>query len=545
MNKTTVLILLAVAWCLSTINAQEQRPMHEWCYMQQKGMTFQAINALMEAKHQGKSSSKRSENYSREYKQYKRWATMWKSRVDADGNFVSPMHTYNEWLKIQKDTDLSRSSAGANWTSLGPSTLPTDTSVTYTGLGRLNAIAFEPGNNNTIWVGSPSGGLWKSTTGGSAWSPMTDGLPVMGISDIVIDHSNVNTMYIATGDADGQHTPSIGVMKSTNGGATWATTGLNFMKDSTFQVPHMVMHPSTSATLLATSSKGIYKTTNGGTTWTLVHTGKTHAIMYGAGSSTVMYATADGGYDAQWNVISAKILKSTNGGDTWADITPTAIQNSNSEKVEIAVTAADPNFLFAYGNDNTAVTSSNGGTTWSTMATFPTQFDAQGTYNTAIAIAPNNKNLLMIGGVNEWRSTNGGTTWEIYLDGYWSQGNPYFYVHSDHHMFKFMPGSNTIMFACHDGGVHKGDVTASTPWTDLSSGLGITQHYGLGLAGNNASVVIAGAQDNDAIRYTGSGTWATVFGPVDGIDGVVDYSSPTLIGYATKQEGDFVRTTDG
>ena len=64
-------------------------------------------------------------------------------------------------------------------------------------------MAFHPTDISAFWVGSAGGGLWKTTDAGGTWNALTDDLPVLGISDIAIDYTNPNVIYIATGDADG------------------------------------------------------------------------------------------------------------------------------------------------------------------------------------------------------------------------------------------------------------------------------------------------------------------------------------------------------
>lgn len=63
-------------------------------------------------------------------------------------------------------------------------------------------MGFHPTNSNTFWVGTPAGGLWKTTNGGNTWTTNTDNLPVLGVSDIAINPDNPSIMYIATGDGD-------------------------------------------------------------------------------------------------------------------------------------------------------------------------------------------------------------------------------------------------------------------------------------------------------------------------------------------------------
>ena len=94
----------------------------------------------------------------------------------------------------------------------------------------MNCIAFDPFDANIIWVGSPAGGLWKSVDGGANWTTNTDNLPVIGVH-IAINPDNNQIMYIVTGDAYATDTYSIGVLKSTDGGQSWNTTGISYSVD--------------------------------------------------------------------------------------------------------------------------------------------------------------------------------------------------------------------------------------------------------------------------------------------------------------------------
>ncbi|MDQ4141807.1 MAG: hypothetical protein M3142_14960, partial [Bacteroidota bacterium] len=166
------------------------------------------------------------------YKPFKRWEWFWEPRVGKEGNFPSPSVVMEEWEKyllshpeVNKPS-LKRNSLSPNdplknkdsggeatstpalqnttgaWNPLGPSS----SFGGYSGVGRLNCITFHPTDANTFWVGSPSGGIWKTTTGGTSWTSLGDNLPVIGVSAIVIDPTNPDIMYIATGDRDGGNT---------------------------------------------------------------------------------------------------------------------------------------------------------------------------------------------------------------------------------------------------------------------------------------------------------------------------------------------------
>ncbi len=98
-------------------------------------------------------------------------------------NSLSKSTTYNE-----------------SWSNLGTNS----SAGGYAGIGRINCIAFHPTDNNTFWVGSPSGGIWKTTDGGANWTILNNDQLVLGVSAIAIpsDYATTNTIYIATGDRD-------------------------------------------------------------------------------------------------------------------------------------------------------------------------------------------------------------------------------------------------------------------------------------------------------------------------------------------------------
>src|SRR3989338_3317613 len=119
------------------------------------------------------------------------------------------------------------------------------------GAGRLNFVRFDPTNSNTIFVGAPDGGLWKSTNGGTSWTTSTDQLTVIGCTDVAIDPGNTQIMYLATGDGDAGDCYSIGILKSTDGGATWNTTGLSWTVNQGRTISKLLMHPTNSQILIA------------------------------------------------------------------------------------------------------------------------------------------------------------------------------------------------------------------------------------------------------------------------------------------------------
>ena len=166
------------------------------------------------------------------HKPFKRWESFYENQLNPDGTIIKPQQLWEAWRqknasKPAKTSNSIMALPPSNWQPVGPFT-HTNTGSWSSGQGRTSAVAIDPFNTNIIYVGSPAGGIWKSTNNGSTWTPLSDELPQIGISGIAIDHTNSNTIFITTGDKDASDTYSIGVLKSTNGGLNWVTTGYFF-----------------------------------------------------------------------------------------------------------------------------------------------------------------------------------------------------------------------------------------------------------------------------------------------------------------------------
>lgn len=485
------------------------------------------------------------------YKQFKRWENFMEPRVYPTGKL--PHEIINVELKkvIQEASYPSqhRSLFAANWQPLGPTNVPTNgLGYASAGIGRVNCVRFDPSNSNIIWIGTPGGGLWKSINGGSTWTNIPTTTASLGISDIAIHPSNSNIIYVATGDADASDTYSVGILKSTDGGATWSVVGLQKVPSNYFRIARLIINPTNPDIVLAATNQGVYRTTTGGGTFTaVIASGIFYDLEFKPGDPNVVYAASysSGG--------TGKCYYSTNGGSSFN--AATGIPASGVMRISIAVSPADPTVVYALIANSTDAgykglyKSTNSGQTYSLVHSTPnilsgdetgSSAGGQGWYDLALAVSPLDINLLYVGGVNVWKSTNGGSTFTI--TGHWYAGSsgtlPF--VHADHHNLDFIPNTNTI-FSCNDGGLRKSTNNGSS-WTDLSNGLQITQFYRLSGAATNANIIYAGAQDNGTNRIS-SGAWSSVFGG-DGMKCLVDHTNANTV-YVSYQFGNLQRSTNG
>lgn len=495
------------------------------------------------------------------WKLYKRWEYFWEQRTDAQTGQFPVTNSVIEYEKYKanhqnlKKTNLFTS----NWTNLGTNT----SSGGYAGLGRINCVVFHPTDNNTFWVGSPSGGIWKTINGGSSWTNLNDNLSVLGVSDIAIDPTNTNIIYIATGDRDGgsmwslgggqsADNVSIGVLKTTDGGATWNTTGLTYAASSSKNVYRLLIHPTDNQILLASTSDGIYKSTNGGTSWTLKTSNLWIDMEFKPGDPTIIYASSVG-YGSSY------INRSTNTGDSW---TLSAAIAAGGYRNELGVSVANPAIVYMLSATNNSkfrgvYKSTDSGSSFSQVQDSTKYLlgyysdgttggnKGQGTYDLCITVSPSDANTVYVGGVNTWKSVDGGLNWTI--NNMWTSTAPYNTsgapeVHADKHALAFQ--NSTTLYEGNDGGIYK-TTNGGTNWTDLSNGLVISQIYRIGISQTDANVILAGLQDNGSKKYIGAAnTWADATGG-DGMECIIDFNNTTSYMYSTYSNGTIYRNTNG
>lgn len=453
------------------------------------------------------------------FKPFKRWEYHWQNQLNTDGTIMTPQQLWQAW-NTKKNRSTNRNSTiqslpPSNWEPVGPFT-HTNTGSWSSGQGRVNVVAIDPSNPSTIYVGTPAGGVWKSTNSGSSWIPLSDELPQIGVSGIAVDPTNSNTIYISTGDRDASDTYSVGVLKSTNGGTTWNTTGLTFSGTSNF-AGDIIIHPTNSQIILCATSAGIYRTLDGGITWVVEQTGdfSQGSLRFKPTDPSVVYAASNN-----------RFYKSTNTGDTFTNITLGLSASAATGRMLLDITPANANYVYVLSiNTSNALNgiyqSTNSGTSFSkTSGSTDILESTQGWYDLALAVSPTNANEVYTGCLNIWKSSDSGIS--VTKLNNWSSPSSPSYTHADIHFLQFMNGK---LYCGSDGGVYVSEDNGLS-FTDLTGGLQISQFYKISVSKQSSGKMVGGLQDNGGYAFSNAG-WKNFYG-ADGMDTAVSQSNSNL-----------------
>ncbi|MFZ2899666.1 MAG: HYR domain-containing protein [Saprospiraceae bacterium] len=547
MKKLVFLFLLPFAF--ASLNAQ---PYTQWMRQAEEGASFQDIQRSAEDwyryRDQGRGSG---------YRQFKRWEYLVQDRLDENGamvNFSRMIWDASQGLsskKTEKGETENEESCQAAWNILAPLDGYTTSPGGYNpGLGRVNVVAFHPGDPNVVFCGTPAGGLWKTNDLGGSWFPLTDHLPSIGVSGIAIHPTNHDLMYILTGDGDGADTYCIGVLKSTDGGQSWEETGMKFGPSQLIRGYKLAMYPNNPDAMLAATSAGLLRTVNGGANWSNIKSGHFVDIEFHPANPSIIYASTQD-----------LVYRSTNGGIDW--VTVSSGLPSGENRIALGVSPANPDYLYVLAGpaDGDGVfkglyRSVNSGGAFSAQATtpnilgYPIEGDddrSQSAYDLAIAVDPDDGETVITGGINVWRSTDGGFTLNISAHWYFPNlpANGLQYTHADIHELVYNPhdgslwcGSDGGIFVSYDDGI---------TWEDRSSvgapGLAITQFYRISSFPGASPIIIGGTQDNGSNRWDGDGN-IRHFDGADGMDCMI-HPADSMIQYHTRQNGGLRKSADG
>jgi hypothetical protein len=451
----------------------------------------------------------------------------------ATGNYFSDDPQY-----IDPTSNFSNSGAGDRWVG-----------------GRITALAAAP--DGTLYLGAADGGVWKSADGGQHWTPLTDSQGTLSIGALLVLPSSGGgyTVYAGTGEANtsSDSYAGIGVLKSSNGGASWGQVGGSELNGA------LIFRLAQDGTrILAATSHGLYSfDTSSSTVWT--------PVLQPGGSSTsnlnvanmitdVAVVPGTGGQQvlavAGWRsgAPTNGFYRSTDAGSTFTYVAnPQGWVPAKAEgRTTIAYSAAgdrlyaivqSPYLLNVGTNGKTLLQgvfeSANGSPLgpWTKIADSEKLQSSgsaqaihrigkgygpgiQAWYNQFLAVDPSNKDHLYLGLEEVYETTNAGAGWNT-IAPYWNFGFSCFsyspfegtcnhdQAHSDQHAALIAGGR---LYIGNDGGVYSKSVTDHTTgnWTDLNQHLDVLQYYAA--MGSGDSTIYGGLQDNGSSRIFPSPT---------------------------------------
>jgi len=294
--------------------------------------------------------------------------------------------------------------------------------------GRSIAVSGVKGRPREAYFGAVGGGLWKTTDAGNNWAPVTDGqITSSSVGAVAVAESNPDVVWIGMGESciRGNIMPGDGVYKSTDAGKTWANVGFKNVD----AISKIRIHPANPDIVYVAAfglyygpsdERGVFKTTDGGKTWkkTLFRDAKTGAvdIMIDANNPNVLYAALWEAYRVEYQMSSggpgSGLFKSTDGGETWTEITRNAgMPQGLVGRIGIANTKADSNRIYALvENENGGLfVSDDAGASWKLINT-NRAIRQRAFYYTHVFGDASNKDVVYMQNTALFRSTDGGKT---------------------------------------------------------------------------------------------------------------------------------------
>ena len=381
-----------------------------------------------------------------------------------------------------------------SWTSLGPDRL--DNGWT----GRADTIAVDPGNINTMYVGAPTGGVWKSTAGGNSWTPVTDSMPSQNLSAMAMDPTDSQIIYVGS---------EAGLYKTTDGGTTWSV--FTDTSIGTYFHTLIIRYSGAGFDLFAGTNSGVWRYQGSDKTltkaspadWTRIKTGEVASLVQHPTDPTRFWV-------AIWANNFSILYRSKQGtiptGDgSWDQLL------FFQGPVRLAAAPSQPGMLYAGISEPGTYEvwrSPDWGDSWYKRFWQATKgyewlTDDKGGfwenyYNGYIVVDPDDADIIYRGHVQLYRSDGGGAGgagWTRIVG-----------VHYDQHGLGFEPGNPQTIFVLGDGGVFKCTGRGAS-CSSLNHGLRTMQFFDIALADTDPSLIIGGTQDNGTSGTTGSTVW--------------------------------------
>ena len=377
--------------------------------------------------------------------------------------------------------------------------------------GRVTAIDVVNDNPDIMYVGTASGGLWKSTSGGIKWEPIFDKEVTASIGAVAIQQNNPSVIWVGTGEGNPRNSLNggYGVYKSLDGGKTWKSMGL----ENTRHIHRIKIDPMNPNTVYVGAigspwgehpERGVYKTTDGGETWEKVlfvnnKTGVADLIMDPTNPNKLIAAMWEHKRDP-WFFNSggsgSGLYMTHDGGKNWKKLSEEdGLPKGDLGRIGVAIAPGKPNVVYALveAKKNALYKSEDGGFKWKKIND-KGDIGNRPFYYSEIYVDPENENRVFSVFTYVNVSQDGGKNFEELMPAYGVDNG----VHPDHHAFWIHPDNGQFMMDGNDGGLNISKDGGKT-WRFVGN-LPVAQFYHIATDNEYPYNVYGGMQDNGSWR---------------------------------------------
>lgn len=418
--------------------------------------------------------------------------------------------------------------------------------------GRISDFAVNPDNPKEYFVATSSGGVWKTTTAGTSFTPVFDSQGSYSIGCVTMAAQNHNLIWVGTGENNNQRSVAYGdgVYKSEDGGKSWKNMGLK----SSEHIGRIVIDPRDSEHVFvaaygplwsAGGERGLYRTVDGGETWQAVltiseHTGVSEVFL-DPRDPDLIYAVAHQRRRHVFTLIDggpeSAVYRSKDGGESWDKLSG-GLPQGDVGRIGLAISPVDPDVVFAIVEAAPGrggfFRSTDRGSSWEKRSSY----HSSGNYYQEILCDPVDIDRVYSMDTFLQVTDDGGETWRAL--GERSK-------HWDNHAMWINPADPDYYLVGGDGGVYESFDRGRT-WKFMTN-LPVTQFYKVAV---DEAVpfyfIYGGTQDNYSLggpsRTTSahgivtSDWFTTVTG--DGFESAIDPDNPDIV-YAQSQHGNLMR----
>ncbi|MCB0373421.1 MAG: hypothetical protein KDD31_10455, partial [Muricauda sp.] len=372
--------------------------------------------------------------------------------------------------------------------------------------GRVTAIDAVHSNPDIMFVGTASGGLWKSTSGGIKWEPVFDDQVTASIGAVAIQQSNPSVVWVGTGEGNPRNSLNggYGIYKSLDGGKTWKSMGL----EKTRHIHRVIIDPTNPDVVYVGAigspwgehpERGVFKTTDGGKTWEKIlfannKTGVADLVMDPTNPNKLIAAMWEHKRDP-WFFKSggegSGLHITHDGGATWKKVTEEdGFPKGELGRIGVAIARNKPNIIYALveAKKNALYKSTDGGTKW-TKVNDKEEIGNRPFYYSEIYVDPQNENRLYSVFTYINVSEDGGKSFSQLMPAYGVDNG----VHPDHHAWWIHPENGQFMMDGNDGGLNITKNGGQT-WRFIGN-LPVAQFYHISVDNEYPYNVYGGMQD--------------------------------------------------